>query len=140
MLFYRPIFNILIFIIIYKFSNLKFATFWKQKVLKLLFFDSGNNSKWLRWLMYLSIIDEHIILDEFNFNWLKSAYDFTTKLCSSKGKILMKLNVWNEWFNGKWKHKINKLNNHFLSIKKKLSNFWIFIFASILSRMHFCMI
>jgi hypothetical protein len=60
-----------------------------------------NDSYWLRQLIYLSIINEHIISIEFGSNSLNATCDFNTKVCSSKGEVFMNWNVQNEWYNGK---------------------------------------
>ncbi len=43
----------------------------------------------------------HIILIEFDFNSFTATCDFNIEACSSKRKIFMDWNVWNEWYNGK---------------------------------------
>ncbi len=46
------------------------------------------------------MINEHIILVETYFNPFNATYDVNTKTRSSKGKIFMNWNGWNEWYNG----------------------------------------
>jgi hypothetical protein len=62
---------------------------------------NDNYSYWLGRLIYLSMINEHIISFEFGSNSLNATCDFNTKTYSSKGKIFMNWNVQNEWYNGK---------------------------------------
>jgi hypothetical protein len=45
------------------------------------------------------MIDEHITLVKFSFNSLNATCDFNTKAHSSKGKVFMNWNVWDEWYN-----------------------------------------
>jgi hypothetical protein len=96
--------------------------FWNYIFLMLytkLNFSNDNESNWLWWLIYLSMIYEHIISIKFGFNSFNATCDFYTKTHSSKTKIFMNWNVRDEWYNGKKKHKVsNKLNNHLLGIKK----------------------
>jgi hypothetical protein len=47
------------------------------------------------------MIDEHIILVEYNYNSFNTTCGLNTKTCSSKKEILMNWNVWNEWYIGK---------------------------------------
>jgi hypothetical protein len=47
------------------------------------------------------MINEHIILVEFGSNSFNVTCDFNINVCSSKGKIFMNWNVWDEWYNGK---------------------------------------
>jgi hypothetical protein len=47
------------------------------------------------------MIDKHIISIEFDSNAFNVTYDFNTNSCTSKGKVFMNWNVWNEWCNGK---------------------------------------
>jgi hypothetical protein len=54
---------------------------------------------WLKWLTYLSLIDEHIILVEFSYNSFNATCGFITKTCFSKWEILLNWNIWNEWYN-----------------------------------------
>jgi hypothetical protein len=56
---------------------------------------------WLQQLIYLFMINEHIILVEFGFNSFNAIYDLNTKSCSSKGEVFLNWNVWDEWYNGK---------------------------------------
>jgi hypothetical protein len=60
-----------------------------------------KDSYWLGWLIYLFMIDEHIILVEYNYNSFNTTCGLNTKTCSSKKEILMNWNVWNEWYIGK---------------------------------------
>jgi hypothetical protein len=48
-----------------------------------------KNSYRLGQLIYLSMIDEHIILIEFGSNSFNATCDFNIKICSSKKKIFM---------------------------------------------------
>jgi hypothetical protein len=64
-------------------------------------FINDNNSYWLGWLIYLFMINEHIISIEFGLKSFNATCDFNTKACSSKGKILMNWNVRDEWYNVK---------------------------------------
>jgi hypothetical protein len=65
---------------------------------------------------------EHIISVEFGSNSVDATCDFNTKEHSWKGKIFLNWNVWDEWYNGKKKHKVsNRLKNHFLGIKKRIN-------------------
>jgi hypothetical protein len=41
-------------------------------------FDYDNDSYWLGWLIYLFMIDEHIILIEFGFNSFNVTCGFNT--------------------------------------------------------------
>ncbi len=47
------------------------------------------------------MINEHIILFEFFSNSFNATCDLNTKSNSSKTKIFMNWNIWNEWYNGK---------------------------------------
>jgi hypothetical protein len=58
-------------------------------LLKKINYVTKNYSYWLKWLIYLSMIDEHIMSIEFGFNSFDATYDFNTKTRSSKGKIFM---------------------------------------------------
>ncbi len=62
---------------------------------------SDNDSYWLGWLIYVFMIDEHIITIEFSSNSFNATYDFNTKTRFSKGKIFMNWNVRDEWYNDK---------------------------------------
>jgi hypothetical protein len=64
-------------------------------------FDNDNDWKWLRWLMYLFMINDHNISIEFGFNWFHVACGFNTKMPYSKWKVLINLNAQDEWYNGK---------------------------------------
>jgi hypothetical protein len=97
--------------------------------------DNDNDSKWLRLLMYLFMIDDHIISIGFGFNWFHIACGFNTKMHYSKRKVLINLNVQDEWYNGKNKQK--KMSNWRINcwtLTLKLPNFWVLIFV-----MHFYM-
>jgi len=64
-------------------------------------FANDNNSYKLGWLLYLSMINEHIILVEFGSNSINTTCDFNIKTCFSYKKIFMNWNVQSEWYNGK---------------------------------------
>jgi hypothetical protein len=49
---------------------------------------NDNDSYWLWWLIYLSMIDEHIISIEFGFNSFNATCGFNTKVRSLKAKYL----------------------------------------------------
>jgi hypothetical protein len=81
-LYSQPIFNIFIFIIIYKPNNFGFAMFWFFKnIIKELNFTNDNDSYWWRWLIYLSMIDEQIISIKFSSNSFNGTCDFNIKTC-----------------------------------------------------------
>ncbi len=85
-MFFQPIFNIFIFILIYKPNNFGFAMSWIFfNIIKKLNFANDNNSYWLGRLIYLYMIDEHIISIEFGSNSFNGTCDFNTKTCFSKG-------------------------------------------------------
>jgi len=70
------------------------------------------------------MIDDHIISIGFSFNWFHTACGFNTKMHYSKWKMLINLNVQDEWYNGKNKPKKNvKLKNQLLSINLKITQF-----------------
>jgi hypothetical protein len=56
--------------------------------------------KYLSLLMYLSMIDGHIISIEFKRNVFNDATFFNTNACSYNGDVLMNLNVLGAWYNG----------------------------------------
>ncbi len=93
------IFNIFIFIIIYKPNNFGFAMFWiffyviKKSI-------NDKDSYWLKWLLYLFMIDEHIISIKSCSNSFNATCDFNTKTHFSKREILMNCNVQDELYNG----------------------------------------
>ncbi len=58
-------------------------------VIKILNFANDNDSYWLKRLIYLSMIEEHIISIELSSNSINATCDFNTKTRSSKGKLLM---------------------------------------------------
>ncbi len=58
-------------------------------VTKKLNYVNDNDSYWLGRLIYLSMIDEHIISVEFGSNSFNATCDFNIKACFSKGKIFM---------------------------------------------------
>jgi hypothetical protein len=64
---------------------------------------------WLGWFMYLSMINEHIILVEHSFNWFDAICDFNTKTRFSKREILMNWNVQNQQYNNKEKKRLTKV-------------------------------
>ncbi len=64
---------------------------------------NDNDSYWLRQLIYLSMIDEHIIPIEFGSNSFNANCDFNTKAHSLWWKVFINWNVRNEWFNDKKK-------------------------------------
>ncbi len=72
-----------------------------EMLLKNLIYVSDKYSYWLRWLIYLFMIDEHIILVELSFNSFNATCGFNTKARSLKGEVLMNWNVQDEWYNGK---------------------------------------
>lgn len=57
-------------------------------------------TKWLRWLMYLFMINDHIISIEFGSNWFYIACGSNTRVHYSKWEVLINLNVQDEWY--KW--------------------------------------
>ncbi len=64
-------------------------------------FVNDNDSYCLWRLLYLFMINEHIILVEFGFNLFDATCDFNKKTRFLKGKVFMNKNVWDEWYNGK---------------------------------------
>ncbi len=104
-------------------------------------FVNDNDSYWLGQLIYLFMIDEHIILVEFGSNSFNATCDFNTKTRSLKEEIFMNWNVWDEWYNGKENMKyVASWVTICWAFIKALFKFWIFKFASILFAMHFLMI
>ncbi len=60
-------------------------------------FANDNDSYWLGWLIYLFMIDEHIIISiEFGCNSFNATCDFNTKICFPKGEVFMNWNVCDE--------------------------------------------
>jgi hypothetical protein len=77
--------------------------FWifKKNVIKKLNYTSDNDSYWLKQLILLFMINEHIISIEFSSNSFNATYDFNTKACFLKREVFMNWNVQDEWYNGK---------------------------------------
>jgi len=65
-----------------------FEIFFFFKLYKKPSFANDNDSYWLWWLIYLSMINEHIISIEFDFNSFNATCGFNTKVHSSKKKKL----------------------------------------------------
>jgi hypothetical protein len=61
---------------------------------------NDNDSYWLGRLIYLSMIDEHIISIKFGSNSFNATCDFNIKVYSSKWEVFMNWNVRNEWYIG----------------------------------------
>jgi hypothetical protein len=59
------------------------------------------NSYWLGQLIFLSMIDKHIIWVELGCNSSNATCGFNTKTHCSKGEILMNWHVRDEWYSGK---------------------------------------
>ncbi len=70
-------------------------------VIKKLNYVNDNHLYWLGRLIYLSMINEHIISIEFSSNSFNATYDFNTKVNFSEREEFMNWNVQNEWYNGK---------------------------------------
>ncbi len=62
---------------------------------------NDNDSYWLGWLIYLSMIDEHIILIKFGFNSFNETCDFNTKTHFSI-LFYFKIFLWIEMFQKKY--------------------------------------
>jgi len=97
----QQIFNIFIFIIIYKPNNFGFVMFWNVFFYVIKKYINEKDSYWLKWLLYLFMIDEHIISIKSCSNSFNATCDFNTKTHFSKREILMNCNVQDELYNGK---------------------------------------